>query len=163
MSAPIPWAEQVERRVLERLQTIAQSDVYLTTPVLVTRSLSPDPREYDTEAELQTGRPVIGIVRRSGSTRELDEQEARGPAHCFGVRVYVKGEMRAEDPEKLATTRGLYALEDVIVCLLSDPKLGGLVEDLDLDGAVENDDGEFEPFAIYEQPWAAINPGADDD
>jgi hypothetical protein len=161
MTVEAPWRDRVEQAVADRLATIVAGDTYLQTPALVTRSLVPDAREYDNNEELGQG-AVIGVVRRSGSTSEVDGQDTRDNEHRFMVMIFVKGELRGA-PEKVASRLGLYALCDTIVCLRSDPTLGGVVADLDLDGPTDNDEGTLEPYALFSQPWVASAPGDDEE
>jgi hypothetical protein len=167
MSPPAaPWGEQVEQAAADRIAAIVAGDDYFYTPVLVSRSLVPDPRESDTLELLGTGRPVVGVLRRSGAGAGLDDMERYENRHPFAVAIYVKGDPRADvagTPDKLASRMLLQAQADVIRCLRSDPTLGGVVEDLDRDGPAENDEGADEPFATLVQPWVAVNPGDDEE
>ena len=165
MSPVAPWGDQVEQAVADRLAAIVAGADYFYTPALVTRTLVPDPREY--EAQLGTGRPVIGVLRRSGSGAALDDMERYERRHAFAVAIYVKGQPLADQaggtPEKVASRMLRNATADTIKCLRSDPTLAGLVGDLDRDGTEENDEGADEPFATLVQPWVAVNPGDDEE
>jgi hypothetical protein len=158
MSADPSWRNAVERAVEERLKAIVTGETYLTTPVLVTRSIVPDIREYDTPELLGTGRPIFGVLRRSGSAFQRDGQETHGNTHAFAIVGYVKGVPQGE-PAEVASERCWSAFKDAVVCLSEDPTLSGLVDDLICEEETETDEGAIEPFAWFVQPFLATAPG----
>jgi hypothetical protein len=146
---PEPIQTQVLATVAERLAEIAVvgAPTYRTAPALVTRSLlSID--QY--QQELEVG-PVLGVMRTSGCTFEPITQTSRRHRIRFTVWGYVRGDAVGPAGEWLDRL-----WDDTVRCLLTDPKLGGLVMDLDLDGGLDTDDGALEPQGFFAQDWAAL-------
>ena len=139
-----PIREQLFVAAAERLELIAAGPGYRTVPSLVTRSLlSID--QYATE--LAAG-PVLGVMRSSGSTYELETLTTRRHALVLTVWGYVRG-----DDQVLAGTWLERLWDDVVTCLFADPSLKGLARDVEVSGPLETDDGGLEPLGWFAQDF----------
>ena len=172
MSAAEPTRELVMAAMAEQLATITAGVVvypvtsfpvdYWTMPSLVSRELrwitqyDQPLAPPDTATQLDAG-PVLGVVRSSGSTFERIQhgQSARPVVEAFEheIRVTIWGFVKAT-ASVLAGTWIERLWQDHLVCLLSDPRLGGLARHpIEPDGPLDTDDGTLELLAFFAQDW----------
>lgn len=96
--------------------------------------------------------PHLFVIEGSGSTLLVEATGGAGNAHFvhqFRVLIgaYVKG-----DDQVVRSTWLQRLWDDVVRTLVLNETLGGLCRDLVIDGPLETDEGEYEPYGAFSQP-----------
>lgn len=145
-----PIEERIEAAIAAHLDTIATGPGYYTTPVVTRELLAID--QYK-DADLVAG--LLGVMRTSGSTLEIDELDI-APLHLHHQhRIAVWGYVtRAGGVIAGTLLNRLFA--DHLRCLMANRTLAGLVDDLrPVPAPRDSDDGAREPKAFFRQHWVA--------